>query len=366
MSLIYSTLAIERHSACYTLGNYRGDDVQGKIDMIARRSVAGLVLGYGLLAALPALAQDEVTFGTNWKAQAEHGGYYQAVATGLYEQAGLKVTIRPGGPQVNHAQLLAAGKIDFNMGGSMFEAFNFVQNDVPMVTVAAIFQKDPQVLIAHPGAGNDSLEAIKGKPVMISADARTTYWQFLKVKFGYTDDQIRPYTYSLAPFLADKSAVQQGYLTSEPFAVEKEGGFKPVVHLLADAGYGTYSTTIQTSWKLVNENPELVQRFVDASLRGWYSYMYGDPSPANELIKRDNPDMTDEQIAFSRAKMLEYGIVDSGDSLELGIGAMTDERIKSFFGLTVQAGLFPADLDLAKSYTLAFVNKKYGMEIKSK
>ena len=334
--------------------------------MIARRSLALMALAGTMLAAGPALALDEVTFGTNWKAQAEHGGYYQAVATGLYEEAGLKVTIRPGGPQVNHAQLLAAGKIDFNMGGSMFEAFNFVQNDVPLITVAAIFQKDPQVLIAHPGAGNDSLEAIKGKPVMISADGRTSFWQFLKIRYGFSDDQIRPYNYSLAPFLADKEAVQQGYLTSEPYAVEKEGGFKPVVHLLADAGYDTYSTTIQTSASLVAENPDLVQRFIDASLRGWYSYMYGDPAPANALIKQDNPDMTDDQLAFSRNKMKEYGIVDSGDSLELGIGAMTDQRIKSFFDLTVQAGLYPADLDLAKSYTLQFVNKKYGMEIKSK
>jgi NitT/TauT family transport system substrate-binding protein len=348
------------------LGHNDSSDVQGKLDMTTRRFLAGLALGCGLLAAIPAFALDAVTFGTNWKAQAEHGGFYQAVATGLYKEAGLDVTIRPGGPQVNHAQLLAAGKIDFNMGGSMFEAFNFVQNDIPLVTVAAIFQKDPQVLIAHPGAGNDSLEAIKGKPVMISADARTSFWQFLKIRFGYMDDQIRPYNYSLVPFLADKGAVQQGYLTSEPFAVEKEGGFKPVIHLLADAGYETYSTTIQTSWQLVNENPELVQRFIDASLRGWYSYMYEDPSPANELIKRDNPDMTDEQIAFSRAKMLEYGIVDSGASLELGIGAMTDKRIKSFFDLTVEAGLYPADLDLSKAYTLQFVNKKYGMEIKTK
>jgi NitT/TauT family transport system substrate-binding protein len=334
--------------------------------MIARRSLVGLVIGSGMLLTSPAFALDEVTFGTNWKAQPEHGGFYQAVATGIYEKAGLKVTIRPGGPQVNHAQLLAAGKIDFNMGGSMFEAFNYVQNDVPMVTIAAMFQKDPQVLIAHPGAGNDSLEAIKGKPVMISADARTGFWQFLKIKYGYTDDQIRPYTFNMGPFLADESAVQQGYVTSEPFAIRKEGGFDPVVILLADAGYETYSTTVQTSWALVNENPDLVQRFVDASVRGWYSYLYGDPAPANALIKQDNPEMTDEQIAYSYAKLKEYGIVDSGDSEELGIGAMTDARIRSFFELTVQAGLYPADLDLSKAYTLQFVNKKRGLEMKPK
>jgi NitT/TauT family transport system substrate-binding protein len=212
--------------------------------MIARRSLVGLVIGSGMFLTSPAFALDEVTFGTNWKAQPEHGGFYQAVATGIYEKAGLKVTIRSGGPQVNHAQLLAAGKIDFNMGDSMFEAFNYVQNDVPMVTVAAMFQKDPQLLIAHPGASNDSLEAIQGEPVMIYADARTGFRQFLKIKYGYTDDQIRPYTFNMGPFLADESVVQQGYATSEPFAIRKQGGFDPVVMLLADAGYETYSTTI--------------------------------------------------------------------------------------------------------------------------
>ena len=330
--------------------------------MVSRRSLAALALGLAALAVTPAWALDQVTFGTNWKAEPEHGGFYQAVATGIYEKAGLQVTIRPGGPQVNHAQLLAAGKIDFNMGGSMFEAFNYVQNDVPMVTIAAMFQKDPQVLIAHPGVGNDTLPELKGEPIMVSADARNGYWQFLKVKYGFTDDQIRPYTFNMGPFLADKQAVQQGYLTAEPFAIEKEAGFKPVVILLADAGYDTYSTTIQTSWKLAQDNPDLVQRFVDASILGWYSYLNGDPAPANALIKQDNPEMTDDQIAYSIAKMKEYGIVDSGDSKSLGIGAMTDARIKSFFDLTVKAGLFPADLDLSKAYTLQFVDKKVGLQ----
>jgi len=311
-----------------------------------------------------AQALDQVTFGTNWKAQAEHGGFYQAVATGIYEKHGLEVTIRPGGPQVNHAQLLAAGKIDFNMGGNVFGAFNYVQNDIPMVVVAASFQKDPQILMAHPEQGFETLADLKGHPILISQDARTGYWQWLKSAYGFTDDQIRPYTFNPAPFLADESAIQQGYLTSEPFAVEREGGFTPQVFLLADYGYSPYSTTIETSWRLVEENPDLVQRFVDASIEGWYSYLYGDPSPANALIKQDNPDMTDAQIAYSIEKMKEYGIVDSGEALELGIGAMTDERWQDFFRFAADVGLYPKDLDLSRAYTTRFVNKKVGMELK--
>jgi NitT/TauT family transport system substrate-binding protein len=314
-----------------------------------------------LLTTPAAWAEDKVTFGTNWKAQAEHGGYYQAVATGLYRKAGLDVTIRMGGPQVNHPQLLAAGAIDFNIGSSSFGALNYVQGAIPMVTVAAIFQKDPQVLISHPGQGNDTLAAMKGKPILVGAGSRATFWNFLKAKYGYTDDQIRPYTFNMAPFLADKSAVQQGYLTSEPYKIE-QAGVKPRVHVLADAGYSSYSCTIETSWKLVREKPDLVQRFVNASIEGWYSYLYGDPGPGNALIKKDNPDMTDDVIAYGIAALKKYGVVDSGDAKALGIGAMTDARWKEFLATMAGIGLYPRDLDLTKAYTLAFVNRKVGMK----
>src|SRR6266571_9352539 len=207
----------------------------------------------GASMALPRAASAEsVAFGTDWKAEAEHGGFYQAIATGIYKRHGLDVRLRPGGPQVNHAQLLAAGVLDFNIASNSFVPLNFVREKIPMVAVAAIFQKDPSVLIAHPGQGEDSLAALKGKPIMISGDTRVTSWLFLKEKFGYSDDQIRPYSFSVAPFLADSKAIQQGYLTSEPFTIEKEG-VMPVVMLFADAGYSSYGALIETSQRLVGE-----------------------------------------------------------------------------------------------------------------
>ncbi len=315
-------------------------------------------------AATPALALDKVTFGTDWKAEAEHGGFYQAVAAGIYEKYGLEVTIRQGGPQVNHSQLLAAGRLDFNMAPNSFLPLNFTKENVPMVAVAALFQKDPQVLIAHPGVGNDSLAALKGKPIMIGSDARISTWLFLKSKFGYTDDQIRPYTFNVAPFLADKNAVQQGYVSSEPLTIEKAGHIKPVVMLLADQGYLSYGAMIQTSAKLVAEKPDLVQRFVDASIEGWYSYLYGDPAPGNGLIKKDNPEQDDELISYAVGKIKEYGIVDSGDTLQTGIGTMTDARWKDFFDMMVKEGLYPAGMDYKKAYTLQFINKRVGMQLK--
>jgi NitT/TauT family transport system substrate-binding protein len=312
------------------------------------------------LALCRGVAAETVNFGTDWKAEAEHGGFYQAIATGIYQRHGLEVALRPGGPQVNHAQLLAAGVLDFNIASNSFVPLNFVHENIPMVAVAAIFQKDPSVLIAHPGQGEDSLAALKGKPIMIGSDTRVTSWQFLKQKFGYTDDQIRPYSFSVAPFLADPQAIQQGYLTSEPFMIEKEG-VHPVVMLLADAGYQGYGALIETSDKLVREKPDLVQRFIDASIEGWYSYLYGDPAPGNALIKRDNPEMTDALIAYGIAKMKEYGIIDGGDAKTSGIGAMNEARWRDFFKTTVEAGLHPADMDFRRAFTSQFVNKKVGM-----
>ena len=308
----------------------------------------------------PAAALDKVSFGTDWKAQAEHGGFYQAVAAGIYAKHGLEVTIRPGGPQINHAQLLAAGRLDFNMAPDDFGPLNFAKEGIPMVAVAALFQKDPKVLIAHQGQGDDSLAAMKGKPIMIGSDTRVGAWLFLKARFGYTDDQIRPYAFSVAPFLADPKAIQQGYLSSEPYTIEK-AGVKPVVHLLADEGFSSYGAIIQTSEKLAAENPDLVQRFVDASIEGWYSYLYGDPEPANALIKRDNPEMNDDLIAYGRGKLKEYGIVDSGDSKELGVGAMTEARWQDFFQVMSSQGLYPADMDWKEAFTLAFVDKKHAI-----
>ena len=301
-----------------------------------------------------------VSFGTDWKAEAEHGGYYQAIATGIYQGHGLEVTLRQGGPQVNHAQLLAAGRLDFNLAPNSFGPLNFASQNIPMVAVAAIFQKDPSVLIAHPGQGNDSLAELKGKPIMIGSDTRVTSWAFLKSKFGYTDDLIRPYTFSVAPFLADPKAIQQGYLSSEPFTIESQG-VKPVVLLLADAGYSSYGSLIQTSDKLVHDKPDVVRRFIDASIEGWYSFLYGNPAPANELIKRDNPEMTDALLAYGIAKIKEYGIVDSGSAKTNGIGAMTDARWRDFFDTMARAGVYAKDLDFRKAFTLQFVNKKVGM-----
>lgn len=322
-------------------------------------TLLGLVVALGRPALAPALAQDHVSFGIDWVAEAEYGGYYQALATGLYARHGLTVTIRQGGPQVNQMQLMMAGRLDFNLGGG--RAIEFAQQNLPFVAIAAIFQKDPSVLIAHPGTGDDSFAALRGKPIMISGDTRAGWWRFLAAKFGYSDSQIRTYSFNLAPFLASNDAIQQGYLGSEPFSIEQKAGFKPVVLLIADAGYPGYANIVTTSTKLITERPEVVQRFVDASIEGWYSYLNDDPAPANKLIKADNPEMTDALLSYGREVMKMHGIVNSGDALHLGIGAMTDARWADFYGVTSTLGMYPKGIDFKRAYTLRFVDHGVGL-----
>lgn len=323
------------------------------------------VAAIGLFTVSTAAAQEKVTFMTNWLAQAEHGGYYQAVADGTYTACGLDVAIMPGGPQVSGRPLLLAGKIDFYMGGNLLQAFDAVQQDIPLRIVAASFQKEPQVVMSHPGQGLDKWEDLKNAEQYFVADeGLQSFFQWMITDYGFDPAKRAPYTFNPAPFIANPKSIQQGYVTSEPFAVEKEGGFKPNTFLLADYGFTTYATTIEAMQETIDKRPQVVQCFVDGSAKGWYNYLYGDNAAANAMIKKDNPDITDEQIAFSIQQMKEFGIVDSGDAEKLGIGAMTDEHIVKFYETMVKAGVVPEGLDIKKAYTLDFVNKGVGIDLK--
>ncbi len=321
-----------------------------------------------LLAASAGLVQaaDKVSFGTNWLAEAEHGGFYQAVVDGTYAKYGLDVTIVPGGPQADNMLLLLSGKLQFAMGDDMLQGYSAVEQKVPLVAVAAVMQKDPQIVMSHPGVGLDKFEDLKSATIFVSKGAVASFYRWMESAYGFSEDKVKPYTFNTAPFIADKHSVQQGFLTSEPYAVEKQGGFKPNVFLLADYGFSTYATTTVTTQAMVKDHPDVVQRFVDASAIGWYNYLYGDNKKANEAIRRDNPDITDEEIAYATDKMKQYGVIDSGDTKALGIGAMTDAQQKDFFDKMVKAGVVAADLDYKQAYTLQFVDKKVGLDLEPK
>jgi NitT/TauT family transport system substrate-binding protein len=331
-----------------------------------RIGMIGFAFTGGAISQAAAQTLDKVSFGTNWVAEGEHGGFYQALADGTYRKYRLDVTIVPGGPSVNNRILLPVGKIDFFLSANTLQAFDAVEQNVPTVEVAAMFQKDPQVLIAHPGQGIEKFADLKKLTLFISREGVATYYQWLKADYGFTDAQVRPYTFNPQPFLANKQSAMQGYVTSEPFAVARAANFTPQVFLLADQGFSAYSTLIETRRELVDKKPDLVQRFVDASIIGWYNYLYGNNSAANALIKKQNPEMTDELLAYCVTAMKTYGIVDSGDALTLGTGAMTDARMKDFFDKMVRAGVTKPNLDYRKGYTLQFVDKKVGLDLRPK
>jgi NitT/TauT family transport system substrate-binding protein len=331
----------------------------------ALRVAAGFALAGPLLVPVGrrprAQALDRVSIQTDWRAQAEHGGYYQAIATGLYRKAGIECEVRQGGPSLNISQLLLSGRVDMIMSGS-FEAFSYVRIGAPFYTIAAIFQKDPQVLIGHPDTGFHSFEKLQGRTLLIGAGGRVTYWPYLRQKYGLSDTQLRPYNYSLAPFLADKMLIQQGFLSSEPYPIAKALGREPSVLLIADAGYNAYQATIAISRKMAEEKKDLVQRFVNATLEGWAQYMKGGPAieAANALIKQANPEQTDDRLAYAIKVLADRGIVMSGDAQKDGVGAMSAARWQSFYDSMVAVDVVPKGLDVGRAYTLEFVNKGIG------
>ena len=323
-----------------------------------------LLVGVGALAATSALVAcgraeapvDEdgrvrLRFATDWRAQAEHGGFYQALASGAYEKRGLNVQIVQGGPGVNVPQLLASGAVELGMGSNSFIPLNLVAEGAPVKAVAAFFQKDPQVLIAHPDPALRTIADLQGRPILLADASVNAFWVWLKAKYGFTDDQVRKYTFNLAPFLSDERAVQQGYLTSEPYTIEKEAGFEPRVFLLADEGYPSYATMVLAPNAFARDNAEALRSFIAASAEGWRDYIAGDGKAADALIRKDNPDMTQDVLSQARAKLKSNGIVDGGDAALYGLGAMSDERWQAFFDVTSQAGVYPTNLDWRQAFT---------------
>ncbi len=319
-----------------------------------KRFLGALIAAWTSVAA--AQASTHISFVTDWKAQAEHGGFYEAIAEGLYARAGLDVRILEGGPSVNVPQILAGGAADFGIGSNGFVPLNLVREGVKIKAVMAVFQKDPQVLITHPRPDIRSISDMKGQPIMIADASTVSFWPWLKARFGFSDTQIRKYTFNLAPFLVDPKAIQEGYLSSEPFTIETEGHVKPKIFLLADYGYPGYANMVLVPQKWIDTNPGAVQAFVNATSKGWVDYLYGNSAPANALIKRDNPEMSDALIAAAIAKLKTYGIAVSGEAVPKGLGAMTEARWKTFFETMASEGLYPRTLSYRNAYDLRFVN----------
>ena len=325
--------------------------------MSLRNTMLGFLslLATFFVAVAPTHALEPVSFATDWKAQAEQGGFYQAKALGLYEKAGLDVTIRGGGPGVNIPQLLGAGAIDFGMGSNSFIPLNMVRAGVPATAVMAAFQKDPQVLITHPRDDIKSLADMKDKPVMIADASVNAFWVWLKARYDFSDRQIRKYTFNLAPFLVNEQAIQQGYVTSEPYTIAEQGGIDPQVFLLSDYGYPSYAAMVLAQNRLIEDKPEIVQAFVNASIEGWRSYIFGDPTPGNALILKANPDMTQDILDQATEQMRARAMLLPENGTAENIGAMDAARWQAFFTIMSENGVYPSALDWRAAFTTRFI-----------
>ena len=319
-----------------------------RLDRLVRSTVAAAACLIGCAQA--AGAADRITFLTSWFAQAEHGGFYQAKATGLYEKAGLDVILKMGGPQVNGMQLLLAGETDVMIGYDL-QVLKALEQGLPVITIATSFQYDLQGMMTHPDV--NSLADLKDKTILVATSGRVTWWPWMKAKYKYTEEQTRPYTFNLQPFFADKDTVQQAYPSSEPFAA-KQAGFPVKYFLFADDGYPPYGTTFVATKAFIGAHPDAVARFVKASLEGWRDYLRN-PAPGNALIKVDNPKMGDEQLAFAVEQMKALKIVDGGDAATLGIGIMTEARWKATRDFAVSTGLLKPEVDWHSAFTDRFV-----------
>ncbi len=311
-------------------------------------------------------AADKVVFGTNWLAQGGHGGFYQAIADGTYEKHGLDVEISMGGPQMNNRPMLIAKKLDFLMTGNLLLSFDNVRNGIPTTVVAAFFQKDPQAMLIHEGSYSNFSDLTNAPTILVSKDGQFSYWKWMVNAHGFKDEQVKPYGYNIAQFLKDKKMVQQAYGTAEPIYAAAAGA-KPKTFLLADQGWTTYSTTIEARSEMVKNNPDLVQRFINASIEGWYNFLYGDRAAAYALIMKDNPEMTKEKLDKEMKQFEKLGIIDVGDALTKGIGAMDMNRVKAFHKLAIDSGIIEeGSVDISKVATDQFVNKGHGLDIKAK
>ena len=311
-------------------------------------------------------ASDKIVFGTNWLAQGGHGGFYQAIADGTYKKHGLDVEIMMGGPQMNNRPMLIAGKLDFLMTGNLLLSFDNVRNGIPTMVVGAFFQKDPQAMISHSGQYSNFGDLKNAPTVLVSKDGQFSFWKWMVNAHGFKDEQVKPYAYNLAQFLQDEKMVQQAYGTAEPIYAAAAGA-KPETFLLADHGWTTYSTTIEARTEMVKNNPDLIQRFMNASIEGWYNFLYGDRSAAYGLIMKDNPEMTKEKLDKEMAQFEKLGIIDVGDALTKGIGAMDMARVKSFHKLAIDSGIIESgSVDVNIVATDQFVNKGHGLDIKAK
>jgi NitT/TauT family transport system substrate-binding protein len=278
-----------------------------------------------------------VTVQLDWVAEPEHGGLYQALAKGYFSDAGLDVTLVQGGPNAFVMQKLATGKADIGQSDSTNTILAIAQG-LPIVQVGAVFQNDPSVLMLHADNPVRRFEDLDGKTIM--ARPEWAFLPYLKNKY-HISFSIVPQNFSVANFVANPNFIQQGYYTAEPYYIVKGGAKYPRFLFAWDAGFDAY-TALVANRKWAEENPARVRAFMAAYIRGWRDYLEGDPSPANTLMKRANPNDTDDFLDFCRKMIIGEKLVTGRTSTDDSqIGRITRERFALQISQLEELGIIP-------------------------
>ncbi|MCM3785653.1 ABC transporter substrate-binding protein [Neobacillus mesonae] len=290
----------------------------------------------------------KITQVTNWFAQPEHGGQYTALAKGYYEEAGIDMTIEPGGPQVSSIQIVASGKAQFGMGQAD-EVLTARDNGIPVVAIAAIFQKSPQAMLFHADADIQDFADLDGRNVYIAPGSG--YWDFIKKKYNLAEVKDQTYTGQFVNFIEDKDAVTQSYVTSEPYTL-KQQGIETRYLLTYDAGFQPYSNVLYTTEEFLEENPEAVKSFLEASIKGW-NYYKDNYEEMNEVLKERNPDLTLEGMKYGAEQ--EIPLIFTEETEANGLLSMTEERWTSLQEDMYSLGLLKAKEDISNVFTTEYL-----------
>lgn len=280
----------------------------------------------------------KITVQLDWVAEPEHGGFYQAQAKGYFREEGLDVTLIPGGPGAHVMPSVATGKADIGQADSTNTLLQQAEG-LPVVQFAAVFQDDPSGILVHADSSVRRFEDLQGKTLI--ARPEWAFLKFLQKKYNLTFT-ITPQNFSVAAFLGNKEALQQGYFIAEPYHIVQAGGKQPRFLSTWDAGFRAYAVLV-TNRKFARENPERLRAFLRAYIRGWRDYLEGDPAPAHAEMKKANPTNTDAFMTFSRKMILDEKLV-TGRDADGGIdkiGRLSAERFTTQIRQMEELGILP-------------------------
>lgn len=331
-----------------------------------RRSLMAGALGLTALGALSACGRSPVQTDESGRvrlrvaaggpAGALHGGFYQAIATGAYERRGLNVEILAGPSGADIPALLAASAVELAIGRDSFLPMRLIAERAPVKAVAAFLQKDPVVLMAHPGQELEDLTVLRGRRILMEPADQAGFWTWLRARFDLAADQAQAGAPedNLKAFRADPESVLIGRATDGASSlVAPAVGFAPLVLTPAEDGYPSYSSLVLAPNAFARDNAQALRDFIAASVEGWRDYVHGEGAKGDALIRRANPDLSQRRLDAARQTLRAEAMVDGGDAALYGLGTMTPERWQAFADQTQTA--YSAPPDWREAFTIQYL-----------